>query len=94
MPKPQRERKLTEKGRDYSTQKQAEVVSAEKRKLERQEAERMRGEIDELAGMFGEMKASSPAEPTMDVDMGRGRRRKTRKSTKKSKKKTRKTRKH
>lgn len=99
MPKEPRVRKLTEKGLDYAMQKKAAEVAAEKRKLDRAEAVRMKGEIDELEEMFKGMKTSAPAAAAapLDVEMdmaARGRRRKTRKSTKKAKKKSRKTRKH
>ena len=65
-------------------------ASAEKRQVNK----KLRAEVDDLAGMFGSMKASDDKPAGMDVD-GRGRRRSRRKTRKTKKGKgSKKTRKH
>jgi hypothetical protein len=74
-----------------SVDKAKQDVAAEKRQVNKQ----LRAEVDDLAGMFGKMNASS-AEPAAAMDMeGQGRRRRRRKTRKhKKSKKSKKTRKH
>jgi hypothetical protein len=83
--------------------------SAKRRVLEMQDAERakkeaaaqkrvvakkLRGEVDDLAGLFGQMKASEHPENAMEME-GQGRRRRRRHTRKhKKSKKSKKTRKH
>jgi hypothetical protein len=76
-------------------EKAKQDASAEKRQVNK----KLRAEVDDLAGLFGSMKASdqgaAPAAMDVEMDMAaRGRRRKTRKRSKKSRKGRKKTRKH
>ena len=75
-----------------SVDKAKQDASAEKRQVNKQ----LRAEVDDLAGMFGKMNASSADEPAAAMDMdGKGRRRRRRKTRKHKKgKKSKKTRKH
>lgn len=57
-------------------------------------AKKLRAELDDLAGLFGQMKASNASEGAMDME-GQGRRRRRRHTRKQKKsKKSKKTRKH
>lgn len=86
-----RKRKVTELGAQYQQDMAKSAVKSENSKKSRTIGKEIN---TDLADMFGNMKASDEPPAAMDVDMGRGRRRKTRKGSKKSKKKSRKTRKH
>jgi hypothetical protein len=74
----------------FAEGKAKQDAAAEKRQVNK----KLRAEVDDLAGMFGNMKASEDKPAAMDVD-GRGRRRSRRKTRKiKKGKKSKKTRKH
>ena len=82
-----RKRKATEQGAQY----QQDVAKAAAQADTRKKSRTIGKEINtDLADMFGNMKASDEAPAAMDVDMGRGRRRRTRKKSRKGRKKTRK----
>jgi hypothetical protein len=74
-----------------SVDKAKQDVAAEKRQVNK----KLRAEVDDLAGLFGKMDASS-GEPAAAMEMdGQGRRRRRRKTRKhKKSKKSKKTRKH
>jgi hypothetical protein len=71
-----------------SEDKAKKDVAAQKREVNK----KLRGEVDDLAGLFGKMKSSDEEE---DVMQGQGRRRRRRHTRKQKKsKKSKKTRKH
>jgi hypothetical protein len=80
-----RKRKMAVEGEQYRQGLAMDAESKERRKKMRV----LRKEINtDLSDLFGKMQATDePAAPAVvDVDMGRGRRRKTRKRSKKSRK--------
>jgi hypothetical protein len=87
--RPSRKRKMTAEGESFAKDMANKQMGTEQRKKIRV----LRKNIDsDLSDLFGKMQATDePRAPVaIDVEMGRGRRRKTRKGSKKS----RKTRKH
>lgn len=87
--RPSRKRKLADEGAQYRQGLEKQAAQAEQRK----KLKVLRKEIDtDLSDLFGKMQATDEprSAAVLDVEMGRGRRRKTRKASKKSKKKTRK----
>ena len=86
--RPSRKRKATEEGSQYKEDMKKQEAATESRKKMRV----LRKEIDtNLSGLFGKMKVTEqpPSVAVMDVEMGRGRRRKSRKVSKKKSRKTR-----
>ena len=90
-----RKRKVTEEGSQYRYELAKSAAQSDNRKKSRTIGKEVN---TDLAAMFGNMKASEPEPPAMDVEMdmaARGRRRrKSRKGSKKSRKGRKKTRKH
>ena len=83
--RPSRKRKMAVEGEQYRQGLAQDAESKERRKKMRV----LRKEINtDLSDLFGKMQATDePRAPAVvDVDMGRGRRRKTRKRSKKSRK--------